>query len=116
VPGPTTPRFLAFERLFASAKKPPQTRIETTSRGLIRALLTMSDRLTLLTRHEAMLEERLGVLQIVATQVRLPRQTYGVATRHDWHPTALQQTFLKTLILHGQRAAAGSPVPAIGRV
>jgi hypothetical protein len=115
VPGPTTPRYLAFERLFASSKKPPQTRIETTSRGLIRALLTMSDRLTLLTRHEAMLEEKLGVLQIVATKVTLPRRTYGVATRVDWQPTALQQSFLKMLILHGQRAAAATPLPNIGR-
>jgi DNA-binding transcriptional LysR family regulator len=114
VPGPTTPRYLAFERLFASSKKPPQARIETTSRGLIRALLTMSDRLTLLTRHEALLEEKLGVLQIVATKVTLPRRTYGVATRVDWQPTALQQTFLKMLILHGQRAAAAAPVPTIG--
>jgi len=114
VPGPTTPRYLAFERLFASAKKRPQVRIETTSRGLNRALLTMSDRLTLLTRHEAMLEERLGVLQVVATNVKLPRRIYGVATWLDWQPTALQQTFLKMLILHGQRAAAASPIATIG--
>ena len=112
VPGPTTPRYLAFEQLFASVKKKPPARVETTSRGLVRGLLTMSDRLTLLTRHEAMLEKRLGVLQIVPTKVRLPRRTYGVATRTNWRPTALQQTFLKMLILHGQRTA--SPIPAIG--
>jgi len=73
----------------------------------------MSDRLTLLTRHEAMLEERLGVLKIVATKVRLPRRTYGVATRIDWQPTALQQVFLRMLILHGEQEASASPIPAM---
>jgi DNA-binding transcriptional LysR family regulator len=113
VPGPTTPRYLAFERLFASVRKRPTVRVETTSRGLVRALLTMSDRLTLLTRHEATLEEKLGVLQIIPTEVRLPCRTYGVATRTNWQPTALQQTFLKMLILHGQQTAAASPIPDI---
>jgi DNA-binding transcriptional LysR family regulator len=109
VPGPTTPRYLAFERLFASAKKKPPVRIETTSRSLVRALLTMSDRLTLLTRHEALQEEKLGILQQVPANVRLPRRTYGVATRTNWQPTAIQETFLKLLVRHGQQAAAATP-------
>lgn len=111
VPGPTTPRYLAFAQLFASSKIKPAARIETTSRGLVRALLTTSDRLTLLTRHEALLEERLGVLRIVPTQVRLPRRTYGVATRANWSPTALQQTFLKLLVAHGRHATSADIVP-----
>jgi DNA-binding transcriptional LysR family regulator len=110
VPGPATPRYLAFAQLFASAKKKPAARIETASRGLVRALLTTSDRLTLLTRHEALLEEKLGVLRIVPTQVRLPRRTYGVATRANWHPTALQQTFLKMLVAHGRHVTSANPV------
>src|SRR5262249_48903769 len=68
VPGPTTPRFLAFERLFASTKKRPTAHVSTASRGLIRSLIATSDRLTLLTRHEALLEEKLGVLRIAATR------------------------------------------------
>jgi DNA-binding transcriptional LysR family regulator len=110
VPGPTTPRYLAFEQLFASAKKKPAARIETTSRGLVRALLATSDRLTLLTRHEALLEEKLGVLRIVPTQLRLPRRTYGVATRANWYPTALQQTFLKMLVGRGRHTSSADPV------
>src|SRR5262249_46641436 len=101
VPGPTTPRYLPFERLFASARQRRQVLIGTTSRGLQRGLLPMRHRMTLLTRHEAMLEGSLRVLQVVATKVKLPRRIYGVATRLDWPPTALQQAFLKMLILHG---------------
>ena len=111
VPGPATPRYLAFEQLFASAKIKPTTNIETTSRGLVRALLTMSDRLTLLARHEALLEEKLGVLRIVPAKVRLPRRTYGVATRVNWQPTGLQQQFLRILTRQGQRAASASVQP-----
>jgi LysR family transcriptional regulator of gallate degradation len=116
IPGPTTPRYLAFERLFASAKKKPTARVSTTSRGLIRSLLATSDRLTLLTRHEAVLEEKLGVLRIVPTRVRLPRRAYGVATRLSWHPTALQQTFLEMLTRHGRQAATAYPPTAIAPV
>jgi DNA-binding transcriptional LysR family regulator len=105
VPGPTTPRYLAFQRLFASTQNKPAATIETASRGLVRSILTMSDRLTLLTRHEAFLEQKLGVLIIIRTRVRLPNRRYGVATRVNWHPTALQRTFLETLVLHGRRAA-----------
>jgi LysR family transcriptional regulator, regulator for genes of the gallate degradation pathway len=109
VPGPSTPRYLAFERLFASAKKRPSARVETASRGLIRSLITTSDRLTLLTRHEALLEEKLGVLRIAPTRLRLPRRNYGVATRANWRPTALQQTFLDILIRHGGQAEPTDP-------
>ena len=105
VPGPTTPRYLAFQRLFASTKNKPAATIETASRGLVRSILTMSDRLTLLPRHEAFLEPKLGVLVIIRTSVRLPNRKYGVATRINRHPTALQRAFLERLVLHGHRVA-----------
>lgn len=105
VPGPTTPRYLAFRRLFAATKPKPAATIETASRSLVRSILTMSDRLTLLPRHEAMLEQKLGVLAVIPTHVRLPIRKYGVATRINWHPTALQRNFLEKLIWHGQRTA-----------
>lgn len=104
VPGPATPRYRAFEQLFASEKVKPAARIETASRGLVRALIAMSDKLTLLARHEALLEEKLGVLRIVPAKVRLPRRTYGVATRANWQPTALQKQFLRILTRHGSQA------------
>jgi LysR family transcriptional regulator of gallate degradation len=109
VPLPSTPRYLAFERLFASARKRPTARVSTASRGLIRSLIATSDRLTLLTRHEALLEEKLGVLRIAPTRLRLPRRTYGVATRANWRPTALQQTFLDILIRHGRQIKPTDP-------
>ena len=82
--GPSTPRYLAFERLFASARKKPTARVQPHPAALS-APSSSSDRLTLLTRHEALLEEKLGVLRIVPAKIRLPRRTYGVATRMNWH-------------------------------
>jgi DNA-binding transcriptional LysR family regulator len=117
VPGPSTPRYLAFERLFASAKKRPTAQILTASRGLIRSLIAASDRLTLLARHEALLEEKLGVLRIAPTRLRLPRRAYGMATRANWRPTALQQNFLDSLLRHGRQAEpAGRTHPTIDAV
>lgn len=106
VPGPATPRYRAFEQLFASAKEKPTIRFETASRGLVRALIAMSDRLTLLARHEASLEAKLGVLRIVPVRLRLPRRAYGVATRSNWHPTALQRQFLRILTRHSRQVEA----------
>ncbi len=105
VPGRSTPRFLAFEQLFASAKKKAPTAVETTSRSLARALLTMSNRLSLLTKYEALFEEKLGTLKIIPAKTKLPRRTYGIATRINWYPTALQQKFLAMLIAQGRHAA-----------
>lgn len=90
--------------MFASAKKRPTARVLTASRGLIRSLIATSDRLTLLTRHEALLEEKLGVLRIAPARLRLPSRAYGVATRSNWRPTHLQQTFLDILVRHGRQA------------
>jgi LysR family transcriptional regulator of gallate degradation len=104
VPGPTTPRYLAFQRLFAQARAKPAT-METASRGLVRSILTMSDRLTLLPRHEALAERKLGVLSVIPIDIRLPVRKYGVATRVNWHPTSLQREFLERLVWHGRQTA-----------
>jgi hypothetical protein len=64
----------------------------------------------LLTRHEALLEEKLGVLRIVPANIRLPRRAYGMATRLNWRPTALQQAFLDMLTRHGRQMASAYPI------
>jgi DNA-binding transcriptional LysR family regulator len=104
IPGPSTPRHIAFRLLFPRRDSPPTTNIETTSRGILRAILTTSNRITLLTRHEAQFEENLGVLSILPFAAKLPPRQYGVATRLDWQPTALQLEFLKLLSTLSRRA------------
>jgi len=97
LPGPSTPRYLAFKRLFTLSEGAPTTHIVTTSRAILRSLLTMSDRITLLTKHEAQFEQGLGILSVIPFASKLPSRRYGVATRADWRPTTVQRQFLNLL-------------------
>jgi len=97
LPGQSTPRYLAFRSMFPSNGDPPPTHIETTSRAVLRGVLTKSDRVTLLTKHEAQFESELGVLAILPFKSKLAHRGYGFATRKDWKPTALQSEFMTLL-------------------
>jgi len=96
VPGASTPRFQAFQSLFKGNRLPP-AHVITTSRAITRALIATSDRLTLLTRHEAESEEKFGAVAILPVDCKVPAPAYGVATRKDWAPTSIQQQFLESL-------------------
>jgi len=96
IPGPTTPRFLAFQNLFAKHRA-PNTEIVTASRAITRALIAGSDRLTLLTRQEALSESSLGVMAVLPFACKMAAPAYGVATRMGWAPTTMQQRFLDIL-------------------
>jgi len=96
IPGPSTPRFQAFRSLFERNHEPP-AHVITTSRALTRALIATSNRLTLLTRHEAESEQSLGVVAVLPIECKVPAPSYGVATRKDWAPTSIQKQFLEVL-------------------
>jgi DNA-binding transcriptional LysR family regulator len=96
VPGPATPRFQAFLRLFEGKRVPP-VHLTTTSRSITRALIATSNRLTLLTRHEAELEQRMGGVVVLPIDCKLAAPAYGVATRKNWAPTSIQKQFLEIL-------------------
>lgn len=96
VPGASTPRFQAFQSLFKGNGVPP-AHVITTSRALTRALIATSNRLTLLTRHEAESEEKFGVVAVLPVDCKVPAPAYGVATRKDWAPTSIQTQFLEIL-------------------
>jgi LysR family transcriptional regulator, regulator for genes of the gallate degradation pathway len=111
IPGPATPRSQAFHGLFAKQRR-PVTDIVTTSRAITRAVIAGSNRLTLLTRHEARSEEALGVMRVLPFACKIPAPAYGVATRMDWAATTTQQQFLE--ILRDLAAETGIPAqPAV---
>ena len=97
LPGRSTPRYLAFKRLFPSAEGSPTVRVETASRSILRSLLAMSNQITLLTQHEARFEEEFGVLSALPFDPKLPQHVYGVATRAEWKPTSAQSEFMALL-------------------
>jgi DNA-binding transcriptional LysR family regulator len=97
LPGRSTPRYLAFRRLFPLGEESPTVSVETASRSILRSLLAISNQITLLTQHEARFEEEFGVLSVLPFDPKLPQHVYGVATRADWKPTSAQSEFVTLL-------------------
>jgi hypothetical protein len=71
--------------------------MQTSSPNLTRALLTETDRITLLTRHESRSEEEIGFLTLLPFVVPQPGRHVQVTTRKDWLPTTVQVRFLEAL-------------------
>jgi len=102
---PGSSRRACFEKLFAGRQR-PCARIETSSLPTIRALLSQSDRLTLLTSYELMYEE--ATLAAVPYGPIEPVPCIGLTTRENWLPTQLQTSFIELV----QKRIIGSLMPA----
>ena len=108
-PAEGAPRRRSIEALFAQSGRNVTISVETSSLGTQKALLAISDRITLLTRHEAEFEARKGLLALVEFEHLMPRRPDGLATRKDWKPTAVQSRFIELMKAHADeigRAAA----------
>jgi DNA-binding transcriptional LysR family regulator len=92
-----TPRRTAFERMFADFSSKPKASIETRSIEFQRGILSKSDRISIVTRQETMLEERIGVLAALPFSPPVSRNADGIATRANWKPTIVQLAFLDLL-------------------
>lgn len=106
-PTGAVPRRQAIEALFAGGGHTPHIAVETHSLPTQKALLAVSDRITLLTRREADFEARGGLFAILEFDGLVPRRPDGLATRSDWRPTALQRRFIELMEVN-----ARSLVPA----
>ncbi len=109
-----TPRRRCLQQMFAHAGCSPRVAVETSSLHVQRALLTSSDRITLLTRQEMEQEAGLGSLVTLPFLPPKTRAQDGLATRRDWQPTPIQARFLTLLRLHrprSDRATSGRHVP-----
>jgi LysR family transcriptional regulator, regulator for genes of the gallate degradation pathway len=96
MPGPTTPRQQAFERMFRSLATPPRVSIETTSLQIYRTILATTDRLTLMSRLEAPSDDK-SALAVLPFHSRHLSRFDGVASRIDWQPTNVHLQFLAFL-------------------
>jgi hypothetical protein len=96
MPPSGTPRRHAFEQIFKGHKFPPKVSIETTSIGIYRAVLSMTDRLSLFSRREVEEDKSIGFEAIPYRSPRL-RRTDGIAIRSDWKPTRIHLEFLERL-------------------
>ena len=98
VPRPGTPTREHFESMFKEAGVPvPANLNESSSLILVRGLLLDSDRLTIISAHQILHEERMGLLEALPVEMGHTRRPIGLTTRRDWKPTKTQQLFIDLL-------------------
>jgi DNA-binding transcriptional LysR family regulator len=95
MPGPTTPRQQALQRLLGRSSE-PKVCIETTSVQICRAILAATDHLTLMSGFEAQLNDAGSLAVLPFRSVHLQRSD-GIATRIDWQPTSIHLQFMDLL-------------------
>jgi DNA-binding transcriptional LysR family regulator len=103
VPPPGVPRRIAFDQLFLTARQKPHSSFQTSSLELTRAILSETDRVTLLSRHEAESAEKMGILTSIKFNVNNIGRVVQVTTRTDWLPTGVQLRFLELLREHARQ-------------
>lgn len=109
-----TPRRMAFERMFADFSPKPNASVETRSIEFQRGMLSMSDRISIVTRQETMLEERIGVLAPLPFTPLVSRNADGIATRANWKPTIVQLAFLDLLRRNSRENVRTAPLQLSG--
>ncbi len=94
LPGPTAARRVHFERIFAGSSSTPRANVETHSLTTILLLLVDSDRMTILTESQLMLDRKLGHnLTSLNYPMTEPHGLIGVTTRKNWMLTHNQKIF-----------------------
>ena len=97
LPGAGTQRRRAFDQLFRKEVSPPTSYIDAATVSAQVALLSSSDRVTLLTPHELASDPRLSGLVALPFEIPIPRTADGVTVRSDWKPSPVQLCFLEHL-------------------
>lgn len=100
VPPVTSTRRQHIDDLFADQGRSPRVAVETNSLATAKSILAISDRLTLLSRHEAEQEADSGQLDTLPFPHAINREPAGLAMRRDWQPTAVQKRFIALAKLH----------------
>ncbi|MCO5059519.1 MAG: LysR family transcriptional regulator [Rhizobiaceae bacterium] len=97
-PSPNIPTREQFDALFrASGTGTPSRIVETSSLVLIRGLLSASDKLTIISRHQVARELDAGLLTALDFPLPGSDREIGITTRHNWSPTATQVLFVEKL-------------------
>ena len=120
-PPPDTPRRVAYDAILAELGRMPRSTLQTSSPNLTRAILTETDCITLVSRHESHAEQEMGFLTVLPFAVPHRARQVQVTTRTDWLPTAVQARFLQALHdqargLRGARSAARAKVRGTANV
>lgn len=93
-----TPASAALERVFAvQGLPPPRATLQATSPSLTRSLILCADRLALMSRGEALIEERRGLVRIVPVALPVTTRPIGMAVRSMGEPSPDLRVLLEEL-------------------
>lgn len=109
VPRQGTPIRRTFETLFAGSAPQPRANIETSSLSALRAILTESDRLTILSRRQIAIDEQVGLLTILPYPLPVASRPIGLTTRRSWGPARVQHEFMRMLEREAEEVTLASP-------
>ena len=122
MPGQLTARRSIYDHLFSGSARSPRTCIETYSLIILLLLLAESNRMTILTESQILLDQSLGN-NLSKIDYNLPQSDayIGVTTRKQWAPSDLQKAFLDFLrhgpmtgrLLAGSRAGEAPSVASL---
>ena len=103
IPHKGAPTRTIFENLFSEAGiEPPKQIVESNSHILIRALLSGSERITMISEHQVKQELEAGLLAIIPFKVEHAYRPIGITVRRGWKPTFTQKIFLDMIKRWGQ--------------
>jgi LysR family transcriptional regulator of gallate degradation len=88
------PRRAVLDRIIADWRLSPRLQIETNSLGTLVAILSNSDRISLLPREYIAFDDQSDLLAVLDMEVAHPPRMVGLTTRADWLPTSFQSEFL----------------------
>lgn len=111
VPRHPTPTRAIFDAVCETAGLSAEVAVvETSSMILVRGLLSVSDRLTMLSQHQAATEMHAGHLYLLDLRFEDLGRPIGISVRQDWSPTPTQTLFISHLkdTARAYEAAVGS--------
>ena len=105
VPPKKTPTRVLFENLFREKNIVcPNRIVETSSFILLRSLLLASDRIAIVSTHQVIVDEKVGLIHSLPLNADTKKRLIGITVRRDWRPTASQNEFLNLLRRAGKTA------------
>jgi LysR family transcriptional regulator, regulator for genes of the gallate degradation pathway len=104
------PRRAVLDRMIADGCLSARVQIETNSLGALVAILSNSDRISLLPGQYIAFDDLSNGLAVLNMEIAHPLRMVGLTTRTDWLPTAFQSEFVGLM-----RELSGDSAPVVSR-
>ena len=78
-------------------------RIVSSSLITLRGILAEGDYISVISRHQIRVEEKLGAIKVLDIPLKSQYRTIGLTFRKGWRPTKAQEKFIELLYKHGEK-------------